>query len=490
MSFPKRACPLFELPQELLENVLSYLPSSQDVSNLSRTCKALHAKTVAHLYSNISMEWQVVQATRQLTVAGVDVLQALRPNLLLQTILANPAYAQSITALKLQSTGLGNFWYSSFNYPRRREPLEKRHPDVAPNWTNAKQRLALDAVRNVGLEWHHRGREDPFAVSGCSWYEAILMYDLDATMALLVWMCPNLVSLDLGFHIGDDVVYLPEVLWRMSSAGAESQALGCRKLRNVHLGHVHIDNEEEQPSDRWSRVRCLHPHLDWRGYWAFFWCPNIQKIEMSLMDETAYAGFQKATPLPVCSTLTILRLGESSVKPDTLAKLLSCTPALRKLDYEYWVRDQAFITVDCASLSAAFNSVKNTLEHLRFFCQMHSPGSVDVYGKCHLRDYPVLSHLHVSPAVILGDDASLWPRIEAVMPSSLEELCFVDDDLLEFWSPKELIPLLDDFFQGDWRARTPKLQRVYATDNKSWLDAYGTDYLRLLSERNGLEHGE
>jgi len=379
MSRSKSACPLFELPQELLESVLSYLLSSQDVSNLSRTCKALHAKTVEHLYSNISMEWQVVQAIRPLTVAGVDVSQALRP---------------------------------------------------------------------------------------------------------------NLVSLDLGFHIGDDVVYLPEILWKLSSGGADSQALGCRKLRNVHLGHVHIASEEEQPSDRWSRVKHLHPHLDWRGYWAFFWCPNIQKIEMSLMDETALTGFQKAVSLPVCSTLTTLRLGESSVKPDTLAKLLSCTPALRRLDYEYWVRDQAFITVDCASLSAALNSVKSTLEHLRFFCQMHSPGSVDVFGKCNFRDYPVLSSLHVPPAVILGGDASLWSRIEEVMPSSLEELCFVDDDLLEFWSPKELIPLLDDFFQGDWRARTPKLRRVYATDNKSWLDAYGTDYLRMLSEQNGLECGK
>ncbi|KAI4627197.1 uncharacterized protein J4E87_004539 [Alternaria ethzedia] len=489
MSFPHCASPLFELPQELLEIVLSYLPPSQDVSNLSRTCKALHAKTVAHLYSNISMEWQVVQATRPLTVADVDVPQALRPNLLLQTILANPAYAQSITALKLQSTELEDLWYSSLVNPRRREPLAKLHPDVASTWTNAKQRLALNAVRDAGLEWHHRERGDPFAVGGCSWYEAILMYDLDATLALLVWICPNLVSLDLGFHIGDDVVYLPEVLWKLSSGDAESQALGCRKLRNVHLGHVHIA-EEEQPSDRWTRVRYLHPHLDWRGYWALFWCPDIQKIEMNLMDETAHAGIQEATSLPACSTLTTLRLGESSVKPDTLAKLLSCTPALRRLDYEYWVRDRAFITVDCASLSAALNNVKSSLEHLRFFCQLHSPGSVDVYGKCHFRDYPVLSSLHVSPAVILGGEASLWPRIDEVMPSSLEELCFVDDDLLEFWSPKELIPLLDDFFQGDWRARTPKLQRVYATDNKSWLDAYGTEYLRMLSKENGLKNGE
>ena len=420
MSFPQCASPLFELPQELLEIVLSYLPPSQDVLNLSRTCKALHAKTIAHLYSNINMQWQAGHATRPLTVADEDVVHALRPNFLLQTILAEPAYAQSITALKLQSTGLGVCCYSCFGDPRRREPLEKRHPNVAPTWTNAKQRLALNAVRNARLEWHHRGRGDAFAVGGCSWYEAILMYDLDATMALLVWMCPNLASLDLGFHIGDDVVYLPEVMWKLSSAGAEPQALGCRKLRNVHLGHVHIAGEEEQPSDRWSRVRYLHPHLDWWGYWALFWCPNIQKIELGLMDEIAHAGFQKATSLPVCSTLTTLRLGESSMKPDTLAKLLSCTPALRRLDYEYWVRDQAFITVDCASLSAALNSVKSTLEHLRFFCQLHSPGSVDVHENCDFRDYPVLSSLHVSPAVILGGEASLWPRIEEVMPSSLE----------------------------------------------------------------------
>ena len=490
MSFPKCASPLFELPQELLEIVLSYLPPSQDVLNLSRTCKALHAKTIAHLYSYINMQWQAGHATRPLSIHDYHPWQrrAFWPNLLLQTILAKPAYAQSITSLRLQTTGLGGCWGEWFRDPRRREPLEKRKPKAAPTWTDAKQRLALNAVRNAGLEWHHKRRGDAFAVSGRSWYEAILMYDSDATIALLVWMCPNLVSLDLGFHIGSDVVYIPEILWKLRSCGAESQALGCRKLRNIHLGRGYSGYvKEDHRWYSWSRIKYLHQHLDWRGYWAFLWCPNIQKIEMSLMDEIAQAGFQKATPLPVCSTLTTLRLGESSVEPDTLAKLLSCTPALRKLDYEYWVRDQAFFTVDCASLSAALNSVKSTLEHLRFFCQLHSAGSVDVYGNCDFREYPVLSSLHVPPAVILGGEASLWPRIEEVIPSSLEELCFVHDGLLKFWSPKELIPLLDDFFQGGWRVKTPKLQRVYATHNKPWKKACRGNYLRLLSERNGLE---
>ena len=78
------------------------------------------------------------------------------------------------------------------------------------------------------------------------------MYDLDATIALFVWMCPNLVSLDLGFHIGDDIVYIRELSWKLSSGGAESQALGCRKFGNIHLGRMHIAGEEELLRDRWS----------------------------------------------------------------------------------------------------------------------------------------------------------------------------------------------------------------------------------------------
>ncbi|KAI4952722.1 hypothetical protein J4E91_003194 [Alternaria rosae] len=190
---------------------------------------------------------------------------------------------------------------------------------------------------------------------------------------------------------------------------------------------------------------------------------------MNLMDQIAHAGFQKAVSLPVCSTLMTLRLYQSSVKPDILAKLLSCTPALKRLDYEYWASDQTFNFLDCESLSAALDSVKSTLEHLRFFCQMYSP-EFEVHGKCHFRDFPVLSSLHLSPVMIQGGKASIGPRIEEAIPSSMEELCFVYDDLLLFWSLKGMISFLDNFFQGDWRTRTPKLQCVYATDNQYWLD--------------------
>lgn len=206
---------------------------------------------------------------------------------------------------------------------------------------------------------------------------------------------------------------------------------------------------------------------------------------MNLIDQIAHAGFQKAVSLPVYLTLMTLRLYESSVKLDILAKLLSCTPALKRLDYEYWASDQTFNFVDCESLSAALDSVKSTSEHLRFFRQVNSP-EFEVHGKCQFRDFPVLSSLHVSPVTILGGKASIGPRIEEAITSSMEELCFVYHDLLLFWSLKEMIPFLDDFFQGDWRTRTPKLQRVYATDNQYWLDEYGKDYLRILCEQNGL----
>jgi hypothetical protein len=95
--------------------------------------------------------------------------------------------------------------------------LDKPEPDVALAWTMAKQRLVVDAVRNIGLEEQRDEHGHAFAVSDQSWCDAIFMYDLDATIALLIWVCPNLASLHLGFHVGDEVVFLPRLLWKVPS---------------------------------------------------------------------------------------------------------------------------------------------------------------------------------------------------------------------------------------------------------------------------------
>ena len=103
---------LAQLPQELLEHTLSYLSSSQDISNLSRTCKVLHAKTIGHLYKHVGIKWKASEPTRPLMVDCQDFAQSLRPNPLLQTLLVEPEHAQSIASLELQSTGFEGYWSS------------------------------------------------------------------------------------------------------------------------------------------------------------------------------------------------------------------------------------------------------------------------------------------------------------------------------------------------------------------------------------------
>ncbi|CAG5161901.1 uncharacterized protein ALTATR162_LOCUS6119 [Alternaria atra] len=221
----------------------------------------------------------------------------------------------------------------------------------------------------------------------------------------------------------------------------------------------------------WNWVQWLHLHLDWRGYWAFFWCSNIQMIEMNLMDEIAHEGFRKMESPPICSKLTTLKIHEPSVTPDTLAKLLSCTPALTTLDYEYWTNDSLI----CASLSAALNVVKSTLEYLRFVCHLEPPILPIAHedslarGGCHFHDFPVLSSLQLAPAVLLGCKPFIAPRIGQVIPSSMKKLCFTDDFLGDAWGAEELASVLYDFVEGGWGATAPELQRVYVAIDRAWL---------------------
>jgi hypothetical protein len=489
MDPPISVCLLIQLPQELLEHIFSHITAKQDISNLSRTCKALHAKTTEHLYKNITMKWQAIHPTRPLTVFNQHAAQSLRPNFLLQTILAKPEYAQSITSIKLQSMGIGGYWSSWDTFPRRKKPLEKRKPDIAPTWTVAMQRLVTDVVRKIALEEQRDDHGDGFAVSNQSWCDSIFMYDLDATIALLIWICPNLVSLDLGFHIGDDVLFLPRLLEKLSFIGSGLQAPGCHNLRKITLGRMRIAGEDEEESGIWTRVQWTHSHMDWRGYWAFFWCQNIQEIEMNLKDEITCEGFRELVSPPICSTLATLRLRESTVTPDRLARLLLCTPALKKLDYEYWTADKEFLV--CESLSTAFSVVKSTLEHLRFVCHIKSPtvcAKSLVDGACHFHDFPVLSSLHLSPTVLLGCKPFFAPRIKEVVPPSLKELCFADDSLGNAWDAKELTSVLYDFIEGDWGATAPRMQRVYVTNDNHWFDETGENHLRNLCEANGLEY--
>lgn len=249
IHFSNSAYPLTLLAQELLVHTLSYLSSSQDISNLSRTCKVLHAKTIGHLYKYVGIKWKDSEPTRPLMVDCQDFAQSLRLNLLLQTLLVEPEYAQLIASLEPQSTGFETYWSSWGTSRRRRRPLDKPEPDVAPAWTMAKQRLVVDAVRNIGLEEQRDEHGHAFAVSDQSWCDAIFMYDLDATIALLIWVCPNLAPLHLGFHVGDEVVFLPRLLWKVPSIEGAKQAPGCEKLRKISLGYMHVADEDKEQSD-------------------------------------------------------------------------------------------------------------------------------------------------------------------------------------------------------------------------------------------------
>jgi hypothetical protein len=90
-------------------------------------------------------------------------------------------------------------------------------------------------------------------------------------------------------------------------------------------------------------------------------------VEINTTDEIKREFYEERRVGAVrCVGLATLRLRETTVTPGTLSKLLTYTPALTNLEYDYWIAHDR--RVRYRHLMEAFNLFKSTFERLKFTC--------------------------------------------------------------------------------------------------------------------------
>lgn len=184
-------------------------------------------------------------------------------------------------------------------------------------------------------------------------------------------------------------------------------------------------------------------------------------------------------------------------------------PRLRTLDFECIVKDNS--TLRGVELEPALDHVRETLERLRIARKSddgsqhhhlqcahlhHQQGQSPVYrieGHSDLRFLTSLTHLHISPRILLGEPHVSAVTLSSVLPSSLRELGLIaymgDLDALE-WHVEHIRYAVTKFIEREgWRRLTPRLEKIVLEDleGREMEHSVQMQLLKEVCEENGLQ---
>lgn len=450
------------IPQELLDNVLSFIPSCKDRSQLSQTSKITRARTIKGLFTTISLTW------RSKGVLGEsDTGSSPRIDLLLRTVLENPQYAPEIRTLELLGHG--------YDYPRRLPVLKISDTPKAD----------LMQLAQLAIQQNEYANSE-------EWLEALDQCNLDAIIALLLLQCQNLSSLTLGsilLRSKSWTAYLPRVL-------AQSFLRSSSKPLLQHLRHFRLDGCGTDATSRTTRdLRSLARELDWRTYISFFNCQTLRELDVNLQDYMVQNGLSKLATRVQNDTLQCLRLHGSSITPATLADILKWTPNLVDLTYNHCFRHP--LPLGVKDVRTALLPLRNTLKTFVFTpqlvkCGCASVSDVCIVGHCSLVDFTTLESVCAPPWALLGWTTKRAPPLESVLPRSLQHLDLTDTFVSwpsYQWRQVELY----DVFAQSWNGKTAGSSTVPVNgisfmndDETCWFDRITEEAMKDLSRHHGL----
>ena len=451
------------LPQELIDKISSQLDNPADLSNLSKTCKSMRQATINSLYENITMLWKGdIYTSQQIENPRLD--------LLLRTLLEAPELASRVLTADLQATGL------------RATMCRAVRPKLpAPICSTAQ---ADQVIVRLGLD----GTE-----TGNLLKARLLENDFDAILAVFVLSCPKLAHLTLGLDVLFANLFISTILGAAPPPKSSKLTSEFQSLKTLKLGASFdpvIDAVVTYigcPSEVAVGIPNLHT------YSLLFYLPSLEHVEISLPRPWPDVEFYWPTPAPPkLSTLTSLRLLESTLEPETLQHILLATPCLRRLQYD--CRMFPADVFDAGALETALDAVKNTLVELNVGGKFWSAPLGEpleapyprVRGSCSLRKMASLSTVSMPSCVLLGWDPASAPGLDGVLPPDIVGLR-IQDDCAEYdgyaWSEERLVLQIQDFVARErWKLVTPFLRSVDVSYG-SWTDG---EALRGLCARNGL----
>lgn len=377
---------LIDLPAELLEKVLLHVPLSGLV-NLSTTCKSLHGYLSPRVYHTFDWCWKQGDPSPPF-------------HLLLRTLISNRLLAGYVKVLRLRgghtSSHNGRYdgscrthWWGG----------SCEHEDSLC-YPYEQGQTVVDATRRLGplfkpLElWCLINIVSTIEPSKANeWYAGFDKGSIDIILSLILYQCQAVEQLDVGTGYLQHSQFIPKVFRRLMDRGKAYAAY-------PHLKHVELGMDG--PSTP------MGLHLDLDLFRIFLTLPQILHLDTILTEPAVFTWVNPSTP-PRSESLTTLILRTSTVSEYALERILSCTPKLKRLDFDFYrlvscdswqsykdnyevspqtisslrprhIERKHKVGIRCPPLSAALQHVANTLESLVLRVQFQSDSTVASCG--------------------------------------------------------------------------------------------------------------
>ncbi|KAF6840581.1 F-box domain protein [Colletotrichum musicola] len=425
---------LLYLPTEIQDAILSEIPSQQ-LCNLSRTCRLLYKALIPLVYHDIT-----IRITRHKGVpTGITCL--------LRTILERPAYANYITRLSFDE-----------------------HREIRGTCSTPLLRGSKDDCERALVQ---RAVDDLRLPNPDEWVSAI--YDCDnvsAVSSLLLARCTHLQSLSLSASATYTSPWFELILEHTLSAPKDTEGLSSFSS----LSHLPIQGGK----------------LSAKALLLLFYLPRIATLDLagtgyydrftkgdgSLIQPTFIVPQWPLPKPPNATSLTSLRLREAETTARTIEFVLRQTPNLQSLSYHRITR-----LLQLSELRKALNLVRGSLSYLEVRYDItNEPDPENLLNLFtgslgSLASFAALEELNISFAVLYGHDRPPpWGSpLADLLPSGLRRLTMNCDlegyHTFEDWNFGEVggeTTVLEAYARDGWKTATPHLEELTV----DWQDAY------------------
>ena len=440
-------------PNELLYGILRSL-DPRDVAAVSATCHALRTAVKPILYRDIRLVFPSDYGPKP---ASCDRKAAA----LLRTLAADPETGKLVRRFEMSC-------------PTVHGPRDTCQP--LNLWSESELLLIQKALAGMRLS------DRP------SWEGHLSRYDVTAVVAMIIWHCPGLRSVNVN--------------WRYLFSNGLALDMFAHAIPQGRFAN--LEGLVSPYPYRWRRAAYQHP----LQFLAFFYLPSLQTLDFALPHPTREdrAALRTrpdvtqhwplvAMPPPTALHLTQLRMGLKDTLHHVVPVVLSWTPNLQHL-YLHYELDDATPPLNTPQLRHGLELVAGTLETLTIRLQLFitQDDADPLEGSLgSLRSLRSLKSLDLSLGLFLDrspDIAAGHPRLSLAenLPPNLEYLA-VNDDIaqcyhlyLPLWDWGAATALMRFIagarLAGAWwqgpRAANPHLSTRYlAFDAASSADDYG-----------------
>ncbi|KAJ5499859.1 hypothetical protein N7453_008910 [Penicillium expansum] len=409
-------------PTELLRLVFATL-SRSDLYALCLTHRDLRAVAEKFLYARVELTWTKSQTP--------PIAQ------FLQNIVQRPELASSVSVLILSGCSFDDYYYD-YKLSSPKLPLSE---------------VALDGLVNC--------IENTSVSFAREWIQELRAGTMDAFISLLLSQLRSLRFLQLSQNFARESRLMGMML----------RSALCEK--NVYLSPFsHLQDVEALFPGVGLFVRKYTDARNTADVLPLFYLPFVERIRVLVDNPPTFIWPGKTLPNPsklVSLDLTMLREGH-------LGQVLSTTPNLRKLKWDWYFRrdlQDEYVTdiIDLDQIAADLSHVRNSLTDLTITAGSSLSESAPEYPELRFRGpFKAFSELHmlrtleVPIAFLLGFSPSTpnMAHLEESLPRNLQWLTVTDG--LSFqqeweweWETTYLLEAIRPWLQ-EWKTFTPRLQ--------------------------------